>query len=59
MFNYGFSIIFIFEAIIKLIAFGSRYFRDAWNVFDFVIVVGSLIFTFLKIVFNVDLSLST
>lgn len=54
-----FSAVFIVEAVVKLIAFGGRYFRDPWNVFDFVIVVGSLLFTFLKVVFGIDLSLST
>jgi hypothetical protein len=36
--------VFIVEAVLKLIAFGKNYFKDSWNVFDFVIVVGSLIF---------------
>ena len=35
--------IFIIEAIIKLIAFRHRYFYDGWNVFDFTIIVVSLI----------------
>lgn len=42
--NYVCTAIFILEAIIKLIAFGTDYFRDGWNIFDFVIVVGSIIF---------------
>ena len=36
--------VFILEAIFKLIATGFDYFRDSWNIFDFIIVVGSLIF---------------
>jgi hypothetical protein len=32
------------EAIIKLTAHDKRYFKDNWNVFDFIIVVGSLVF---------------
>lgn len=31
--------IFIVEAVLKLTAMGARYFRDGWNVFDFLIVV--------------------
>lgn len=30
--------VFVVEIAIKLFAFGSRFFRDGWNVFDFVIV---------------------
>ena len=30
--------------IIRLFAYGKNYFRDAWNVFDFTIVIGSSIF---------------
>ena len=39
--NYIFTAIFLVEAIFKLIAFCGSYFRDQWNVFDFVIVVAS------------------
>lgn len=34
--------IFTLEAIIKLIALRTSYFRDSWNIFDFVVVVGSI-----------------
>jgi len=40
--NQIFTFIFLAEAIAKLIAFGSRYFSDSWNRFDFVIVLGSI-----------------
>ena len=53
--NFAFSIVFLFEAIAKLIAFGSRYFHDYWNVFDFVIVIGSLMFIILKYGFRIEL----
>ncbi|PCI31098.1 hypothetical protein COB52_00380 [Candidatus Kaiserbacteria bacterium] len=39
--NYVFAGIFTLEAIIKLFAFGKGYFQDGWNVFDFIIVVGT------------------
>ena len=41
--NYIFSGIFTIEAIMKLIALGGRYFNEGWNVFDFVIVIGTYI----------------
>jgi len=41
--NYCFLGIFVLEATIKLIAFGFRYFKDKWNVFDFIIVLASII----------------
>ena len=53
-----FSGIFLIEAIVKLIAYGGRYFRDYWNVFDFLIVVGSLIFILLNYGFEAKLPLS-
>ena len=43
IFNYIFAGIFTIEAIIKLIAFGKRYFKDGWNVFDFIIVIGTFV----------------
>ena len=53
--NFVFSIVFLLEAIFKLIAYGKRYFNDYWNVFDFVIVLGSLIFIVLKYGFRISL----
>ncbi|XP_037668169.1 voltage-dependent L-type calcium channel subunit alpha-1S [Choloepus didactylus] len=42
--NVAFTIIFTLEMILKLMAFKARgYFGDPWNVFDFLIVVGSII----------------
>ncbi|XP_039297401.1 voltage-dependent calcium channel type D subunit alpha-1 isoform X4 [Nilaparvata lugens] len=42
--NVFFSIVFAFEFVFKLAAFRFKnYFGDAWNVFDFVIVLGSFI----------------
>lgn len=35
--------IFTAEIVLKLIALGPRFFRSGWNIFDFVIVAGSLI----------------
>jgi hypothetical protein len=41
--NYVFTAIFIFEAIVKLVAYGFAYFKTAWNKFDFFIVLTSII----------------
>ena len=35
--------VFVIEIALKLLAFGPRFFRDAWNVFDFVIVAMALL----------------
>lgn len=40
--------IFTLEAIIKIIAFGGRYFKDGWNIFDLIILIGSLIGVFIS-----------
>ncbi|XP_020626974.1 voltage-dependent R-type calcium channel subunit alpha-1E-like isoform X3 [Orbicella faveolata] len=43
LFNTIFTFMFTGEAILKLFAFRTNYFRDSWNVFDFIIVLGSLL----------------
>ena len=44
IFNVIFTLVFCIEAILKLAAFGvPGYFSDRWNIFDFLIVVGSII----------------
>ena len=48
--NYIFALIFNLEAIIKLIGYDIKYFTSTWwNVFDFVIVIGTDIGIFMKI----------
>ena len=37
--NYVFMVIFTIEAIVKIIAMKSKYFKDGWNVFDFTVVL--------------------
>ena len=44
--NYVFAGIFTVEFLIKFVGFGYRYFRDAWNTFDMIIVVLTLISIF-------------
>ncbi|XP_033121214.1 voltage-dependent calcium channel type A subunit alpha-1-like [Anneissia japonica] len=42
-FNIFFTTMFTVECILKLVAYGVRnYFRDAWNIFDFICVIGSI-----------------
>ncbi|CAH1264655.1 CACNA1C [Branchiostoma lanceolatum] len=42
--NLIFTALFTLEAMLKLMGFGPKYyFKDAWNTFDFLIVVGSLV----------------
>ncbi|KAM7539608.1 hypothetical protein Aperf_G00000039296 [Anoplocephala perfoliata] len=41
--NSAFTIMFSVECILKIMAFGPKnYFRDRWNIFDFITVIGSI-----------------
>lgn len=40
--NYMFTGVFLIEAILKLIGYGSSYFADSWNQFDFFVVLASI-----------------
>ena len=39
--NYIFALIFTIECVLKLFAMGTKYFRDSWNKFDFIVVLGT------------------
>ncbi|KAG6457067.1 hypothetical protein O3G_MSEX010098 [Manduca sexta] len=42
--NLVFTIFFLLETVLKLIAFGcTNFFKDPWNTFDFITVIGSII----------------
>jgi hypothetical protein len=41
--NYIFTTVFACEALLKLIAYGKTYFYNAWNKFDFIVVISSLV----------------
>ncbi|XP_057298022.1 voltage-dependent L-type calcium channel subunit alpha-1S-like isoform X2 [Hydractinia symbiolongicarpus] len=41
--NLAFTFIFTLEAMLKLMAYKLNYFRDSWNVFDFCIVLVTLV----------------
>ncbi len=48
--NYVLAFIFNLEAVFKLIGFDYRYFTSTWwNVFDFIIVIGTDVGIFMKI----------
>ncbi|GAA54580.1 voltage-dependent calcium channel type A subunit alpha-1 [Clonorchis sinensis] len=42
-FNSAFTVMFSIECMLKILAFGPKnYFRDRWNIFDFITVIGSI-----------------
>nr|CAH8840092.1 unnamed protein product [Trichobilharzia regenti] len=42
-FNSAFTVMFSIECMLKIMAFGPKnYFRDRWNIFDFITVIGSI-----------------
>ena len=52
--NLGFIVIFTCECLMKLFAFRLHYFREPWNVFDFVVVILSVAGqNFLSLLFSV------
>ena len=52
--NLIFTVIYTVEMIIKLTAFGKKYFKDGWCVFDFAIVLSAWIGIILFRVFAID-----
>ena len=53
--NYCFAIIFGLESVLKVIGVGPRsYFRDTGNIFDFMVVVASVISSSLSIHFHLN-----
>ena len=57
--NYFFTSLFCLECILRIIAFGFRYFRDGWKIFDFIIAYGSLIGVILQEFANITGAVST
>ena len=54
--NYVFAGIFTVEAIIKLFGLGFKtYFSDKWNIFDFVVVIGTIISICITVMTSVTL----
>ena len=58
--NYIFTVIYTLEMVVMLAAKGKEYFKDAWCLFDFIIVVSAWVGIILLQVFNIDVgSIST
>jgi hypothetical protein len=56
--NIIFTIVFILEATLKLLAFGSSYFNNSWNQFDCFVVISSIFDIFLNL-FGADMEFLT
>jgi hypothetical protein len=41
--NLVFTAIFILEAIVKIVGLGKEYFKSVWNIFDFIVVLFSIV----------------
>eukprot|EP01062_Namystynia_karyoxenos_P001522 TRINITY_DN1051_c1_g1_i1.p1 TRINITY_DN1051_c1_g1~~TRINITY_DN1051_c1_g1_i1.p1 ORF type:complete len:2267 (+),score=738.59 TRINITY_DN1051_c1_g1_i1:119-6919(+) len=50
-----FATVFLLEAVLKIFCFGLSYFSDAWNRFDFMLVVLSIVAVFLDVFQNVGI----
>jgi hypothetical protein len=57
--NIVFSLIFTIEAAVKIIGMKGNYFKDTWNVFDFVVVCITLIVFTLKYIPGIGLDMSS
>jgi hypothetical protein len=58
--NYGFAVIFALEAIFKIISFGFKaYVRDRGNIFDFLIVILTIVTSIISITMELDFGAST
>jgi Ion transport protein len=57
--NLFFTGVFTIEAIIKITSQGKHYFKDNWNIFDFIIVITSIGSVFLTNLSSVSLGGST
>jgi hypothetical protein len=53
--NFFFSAIFTVECVIKILGLGKHYFKDGWNIFDFIIVIGTGIAIMVGVLINVDI----
>ncbi|XP_068695384.1 voltage-dependent calcium channel type A subunit alpha-1-like isoform X1 [Montipora foliosa] len=51
--NIGFTVLYMIEAGLKFFALRLNYFRDYWNFFDFVVLLGGLCDVIVNIVFTI------
>lgn len=52
--NYVFTAIYLVEMFLKLVAYGRAYFYYAWNLFDFALVLSSLVDVGLDVAYALD-----
>lgn len=52
--NIGFTVLYMIEAGLKFFALRLKYFRDYWNVFDFIVVMGGLLDVILNVLVKVS-----
>lgn len=58
--NYGFAVIFALETVLKIISFGFKaYVRDRGNIFDFLIVILTIVTSIISITMELDFGAST
>lgn len=53
--NYIFAVLFLAEAVVKLIALRMTYFSSSWNIFDFTIVLASVVGIIVRFATGVDI----
>jgi hypothetical protein len=57
--GYVFSLVYTVECIIKLIVYRSLYFKDSWNIFDFIVVLAAWIGFIVQTVAGVQIKILT
>lgn len=56
MFNIFFTTIFTLEAIVKILGYRKYYFKDPWNIFDFTLVIVSILDIILSDLLKIPIS---
>lgn len=56
--GYIFTVLFIMEALMKIVAYGDTYFLNAWNKFDFIVVASSIFDILIKMLERIEADLS-
>jgi hypothetical protein len=57
--GYGFAIVYTVECIIKIIVYRTMYFKDSWNIFDFVVVLAAWIGFIVDTLIGVEIKILT
>lgn len=56
--GYIFTLLFIMEALMKIVAYGDTYFLNSWNKFDFIVVTSSIFDILIKMLERIETDLS-